>query len=161
MSFVVAAPGSLAAASETLSGIGAALRQANSAASGWTTEVAAAAEDEVSLAISAVFGGYARDFQALSARAMAFHDEFVQSLAGAGGSYAATEAASANPLQALEDDVLAVINAPTDTLFSRPLIGPGANGAPGTGQPGGPGGFLWGRGGDGGSGAPGQTGGAA
>jgi hypothetical protein len=62
------------------------------------------------------------------------------------------------------EDVLGAINAPTELMLQRPLIGNGTNAAPGTGQNGGAGGILWGNGGNGGSGAPGQnrgTGGAA
>jgi PPE-repeat protein len=60
----------------------------------------------------------------------------------------------------VERDVLGVINAPTNYLLGRPLIGDGTNGAPGTGRAGGPGGFLWGDGGNGGSsGTPGRAGG--
>jgi PPE-repeat protein len=54
----------------------------------------------------------------------------------------------------VQQDVLGVINAPTNLLLGRPLIGNGTNGAAGTGQPGGAGGILWGNGGTGGSGGP-------
>ncbi len=59
-----------------------------------------------------------------------------------------------------ERAVLNVINAPTELLLGRPLIGNGTNGAAGTGQPGQAGGLLWGDGGTGGSGADGHPGGA-
>ncbi|MGO9692801.1 MAG: PecA family PE domain-processing aspartic protease, partial [Mycobacterium sp.] len=79
----------------------------------------------------------------------------------------ATSAASSDPFALLggvvsqvQQDVLTVVNAPTDLLLGRPLIGNGYNGAPGTGQAGGAGGLLWGTGGTGGSGASGQPGGA-
>ncbi len=39
------------------------------------------------------------------------------------------------------------MNTPTQLLLGRPLIGNGANGAPGTGQAGGAGGLLYGNGG--------------
>jgi hypothetical protein len=55
------------------------------------------------------------------------------------GRYAATEAANASPLQTVEQDLLGVINAPTEALLGRPLIGNGADGAPGTGAKGCPG----------------------
>ena len=129
---------------------------------GPTTAVLAAAGDEVSAAIASLFSGHGQAFQALSAEAAAFHAHFVSTLNATAGAYTAAEAANASPLQALEplwQDVRAVINAPTDLLLGRPLIGKGTNGAPGTGQAGGPGGILWGDGGDGGSGAPGQPGG--
>jgi hypothetical protein len=75
----------------------------------------------------------------------------------AGSSYAAAEATNVSPLQTVEDDILAVINAPTEFLFQRPLIGNGTNGAPGTGQAGGGGGISWGQGGTGGSGVSGTV----
>ncbi|AMC77873.1 hypothetical protein RN12_2264 [Mycobacterium tuberculosis] len=54
------------------------------------------------------------------------------------------------------------MNAPTQTLLGRPLVGDGADGASGpVGQPGGDGGILWGNGGNGGdSTSPGVAGGA-
>ena len=57
-----------------------------------------AAADEVSAAIAALFSGQAQEFQALGAQAAAFHEQFVQALRGAGGAYAAAEAANASPL---------------------------------------------------------------
>jgi PGRS repeats len=90
------------------------------------------------------------------------------------GAYASTEAANAaaaaNPWQTVQQDVLNLINAPTELLLGRPLIGNGTNGVPGTGQNGGARGLLWGNGGNGGSGVaatasspggPGGNGGAA
>ena len=104
-----------------------------------------------------------RSYQALSAQAAAFHQQFVQALNAGAGAYASTEAANAaaaaNPWQVLQQDILGAINAPTELLLQRPLIGNGTNGAPGTGQNGGAGGLLWGNGGDGGSGAANQNGG--
>ncbi|WP_369807260.1 PGRS repeat-containing protein, partial [Mycobacterium sp. 852002-51057_SCH5723018] len=52
-----------------------------------------------------------------------------------------------------------MINWPSVALTGRPLIGNGANAAPGTGQNGAAGGWLLGNGGAGGSGAAGQNGG--
>ncbi|SPM31289.1 PE-PGRS family protein PE_PGRS58, partial [Mycobacterium terramassiliense] len=92
----------------------------------------------VSAAISAVSGDVGKEFQALSAQAAAFHSQFVQALNGGGFAYEATEAANASPLQTLEQDILGVINAPTQALTGRPLIGNGTNGAPGTGKTAGP-----------------------
>ena len=83
----------------------------------------------------------------------------MQALNRARLSYADADVANASPLQAVEHDALGAINAPTNTVLGRPLIGNGTNGAPVTGQDGGPGGILFGNGGDGGSGAPGQAGG--
>ncbi|MEK1274492.1 PE family protein, partial [Mycobacterium ulcerans] len=158
--FVYAAPEELAAASSSLSSLGLSIREAHAASAGLTTSIAAAAEDEVSAAVAKLFGGYAQQFQALGAQASLFHDQFVQALNGGGFLYAATEATSASPLQAAAAAAVGVqdaINAPFLQFTGRPLVGPGTDGAPGTGQAGGPGGWLWGDGGDGGSGTPGTA----
>lgn len=118
------------------------------------------AHGEVSAAVSGVFGGYAQRFEALGGQAALFHERFVQALTSGGFAYASAEAANASPLQTVEQDLLGVINAPTDALLGRPLIGNGANGAPGTGQAGGPGGLLFGDGGACGQGGMGGAGGS-
>src|SRR5258708_27027739 len=107
-------------------------------------------------AVAALFGAHAQSYQALSAQATAFHDQFVQALTSGAGSYAAAEAANASPIQAL----LNAVNTPFLTALGRPLIGNGANGAAGTGAAGGAGGLLYGNGGAGGAGATNQAGGA-
>ncbi|WP_261901068.1 PE family protein, partial [Mycobacterium marinum] len=160
MSYVVAIPDMLASAAADVAGIGSSVGAANAAAVGATTGVMAAADDEVSVAIAALFSGHGQAYQAISAQAAAFHDQFLRAWTGAGGAYAAAEAANASPLQAAEQQVLAVINAPTNALLGRPLIGNGTDGLAGTGAAGGAGGLLWGNGGNGGSGAAGQAGGA-
>ncbi len=164
MSYVIAAPEMLAGAATDLAGIGAALQSANGAAAAPITGVLAAGADEISAAVAALFSGHALDYQALSTQMAGFHQQFVTALNSAGASYAAAEAASANPLQAVEQQLLGVINAPTQALLGRPLIGDGTAGAPG--QNGGDGGRaqLIGTGGNGGAGgtaAPGGTDGTA
>lgn len=159
MSYLIAAPDLLTTAATDAAAIGSSVRAANLAALAPTSTLIAAAGDEVSAAIASLFSGHAQEYQALSARAATFHDQFTQALGAASGAYAAAEAANAHALQAPINEILGVINAPTNMLLGRPLIGNGANGAPGTGQPGGAGGILWGNGGTGGSGAPGQMGG--
>ncbi|MEQ6324318.1 PE family protein, partial [Mycobacterium canetti] len=157
MSLMVA-PELVAAAAADLTGIGSAISAANAAAAGPTTQVLAAAGDEVSAAIAALFSAHAQEYRLLSAQVATFHEQFVRSLTAAGGAYASAEAANAS-LQTLEQEVLGAINAPTQLLFGRPLIGDGVNGAPGTGQAGGAGGLLWGNGGNGGFGGGGEVGG--
>ncbi|OBI14057.1 hypothetical protein A5712_03770 [Mycobacterium sp. E2327] len=159
MTFLIAAPATVAAAATELAGIGSTLTAAHALAAAGTTAVLPAAADEVSAAIASLFSGYGRSYQSLNARAATFSQRFVQALNGAATAYAAAEAANASPLQALEEEVLGLINAPTNAMLGRPLIGNGADGAPGTGQPGGPGGLLAGNGGNGGSGAAGKPGG--
>ncbi|EUA85505.1 PE family protein [Mycobacterium ulcerans str. Harvey] len=150
----------LAAAASDLTNIGSALGAANSAALARTTGLLAAAEDEVSTAIASLFSASAREYQIVSTQAAHLHAEFVHSLTRAGAGYAAADAVNASPLQTLQQNVLAAINAPSQALTARPLFGDGADGAPGTGQNGGDGGWLIGNGGNGGSGAPGGNGGA-
>ena len=147
-------------AAQDLARIHSSLAEATAAVAAPTTAIAAAGQDEVSIAIASLFGGVGDDFQALSAQAQAFHANFVSLMQAGAGAYLSTEAANASPLQTLKQDVLGVVNAPTETLLGRPLIGNGTIGAPGTGQAGGAGGLLIGNGGNGGSGATGQAGGA-
>lgn len=155
MSYVITNPSSLTVATTHLNSLGSAVHTANQAAALATGQVASAAADEVSAAIASLFSGFGREYQQLSAHATAFHADFVQTLARASGAYALAEAANASPL----DPILGLINAPTNLLLGRPLVGDGTNGAPGTGANGGAGGLLWGNGGNGGSGAAGQAGG--
>jgi seryl-tRNA(Sec) selenium transferase len=101
-SFVIAAPDAFASAAVDAAGIGSRLDEANAVAAACTIRVEAAAADQVSAAVAALFSGHGQQYQALSAGAASFHARFVQALSGAGGSYAATEAANVSPLQALE-----------------------------------------------------------
>lgn len=158
MSYVLATPEMVAAAANNLAQIGSTLSAANAAALAPTTGVLAAGADEVSAAVASLFSGHAQAYQTLGTQAAAFHERFIQALSTAAGAYGSAEAANASPLQ----QALNVINAPTQTLLGRPLIGNGTNGAPGTGQAGGPGGLLYGNGGNGGAifnaGTPGAAG---
>src|ERR1700737_3271067 len=113
MSLVVV-PEWLTAAAADVAGVGSAGRAANAEAVIPTTGLLAAAEDEVSAAIAALFSAHGRGYQALSAQAALFHDQFVQALNGAGSAYVAAEAASASPLEAFQQAVLDVINTPTN-----------------------------------------------
>ncbi|WP_142277183.1 PE family protein, partial [Mycobacterium asiaticum] len=159
MSYVIASPEAVATAAAEVREIGEALRAAAAMAGPATTGIPPLAVDEISAAITKLFGSFGQEYQALSVQAALFHDQFVRSLSASPGAYAAAEAANALSLQSLEQGVLGLINAPTNTLLGRPLIGNGANGAANTGQAGGAGGILWGNGGTGGSGATGQSGG--
>ena len=151
-SYVIATSGALAAASSDLAELHESIRAAYAAAAPSTTSVVAAAQDEVSAAIAKLFGSYGAEFQALSSAA---------------GSYLTAETANASPLQTVQtvlDDLLGVVNAPTEALLGRPLIGNGANGT--AASPNGvAGGLLYGNGGTGysetTSGVAGGGGGAA
>ncbi|GLB95320.1 hypothetical protein SRL2020226_20960 [Mycobacterium kiyosense] len=149
---MIATPELFSVAAADLGNIGSAVSQANAAASAQTTTLLAAGADDVSGAIAEVFAAYGQAYQALSKQAAAFHNEFVRLINAGASAYAGVEAANSNPLQIIAQDLLGVINAPTEALLGRPLIGNGANGAPGTGADGAPGGILIGNGGNGGSG---------
>ncbi|KCD71626.1 PE-PGRS family protein PE_PGRS19 [Mycobacterium tuberculosis TKK_03_0036] len=155
MSFVLVSPSQLMAAAADVAGIGSAISAANAAALAPTSVLAAAGADEVSAAVAALFSAHAGQYQQLGARAALFHEQFVQALTGAASAYASAEATN------VEQQVLGLINAPTQALWGRPLIGNGANGLPGTGQNGGDGGILYGNGGNGGGGGQGGLGAAA
>jgi hypothetical protein len=169
MSFAIAAPEMMTAAASDLAGIESALSAAHAAAVTSTTQVLAAAGDEVSAAIAGLFSAHGQGFQALGAQAAAFREQFVQAVTAAAGSYVGAEAANvaaltANPAQTIQQDLLNVIKAPFLTLTGRPLIGNGANGTAASPN-GGAGGILYGNGGTGYSetapGVAGGTGGAA
>ncbi|WP_252183202.1 PE family protein, partial [Mycobacterium tuberculosis] len=146
MSYVIATPEMMATAAFDLARIGSQVSAASAVAAMPTTEVVAAGADEVSAGIAALFSAHAQEYQALSAQAAAFHDQFVHTLTAAARWYTATEIANAAAMRV----VLGAVNAPTQTLLGRPLIGDGAHGtAPG--QPGGAGG----HGGNGGAGGNG------
>lgn len=166
MSFLIVAPEAVTQAGTDVAGIELWLNKANRAAAGSTTEVMAAADDEVSVAIASLFSNHARDYQSLSAQAATFGDQLARALNATGGRFAAAEALAASDisLQSIDQEALALINLPTNYLLGRPLIGDGTNGttnAQGIGTPGGGGGILIGNGGNGGDSiAVGVTGGA-
>ena len=139
MSSVIAAPELIATAATDLRNIGSTLSAAHTAAATSTTAMVAAAEDEVSAAIAAVFSVHGQGFQAVGAHAAAFRAQFVQALTAGARSYVSAEAANvaaftANPAQTIGRDLLGPINAPTLALFGRPLIGNGASAATGITQ---------------------------
>lgn len=120
MSFVLIAPEFVTAAAGDLTNLGSSISAANASAASATTQVLAAGADEVSARIAALFGGFGLEYQAISAQVAAYHQRFVQALSTGAGAYASAEAAAA------EQIVLGVINAPTQALLGRPLIGDGA-----------------------------------
>jgi len=122
MSFVIAAPEMVKAAAQDLAGIRSSLSEASAAAVGPTTGVAAAAGDEVSAGIAALFGSFGQEYQVVSAQAQAFHRQFVNLLNAGAGAYLSAEAANA-------EQVLAnAVNAPVQGL----LGGGAASGAAAT-----------------------------
>ena len=98
MSYVIAAPETMAAAATNLTSIGSELRAAHVAAAPPTVALVPAAADEVSAGVAHLFSRYAENFHGLAGRAAVFHEQFVGHLSAGAGSYAATEAANAASL---------------------------------------------------------------
>ncbi len=121
MSFVLISPEVVSAAAGDLANVGSTISAANKAAAAATTQVLAAGADEVSARIAALFGMYGLEYQAISAQVAAYHQQFVQTLRTGAASYMLAEATN------VEQNLLNLINAPTQTLLGRPLIGDGAN----------------------------------
>lgn len=177
MSFVIVARDALAAAAADLAQIGSAVNAGNLAAANPTTAVAAAAADEVSAALAALFGAHAREYQAAAAQAAAYHEQFVHRLSAAATSYAVTEVTIATSLRGalgsapasvsdgfqafvygpihatgqqwinspVGEALAPIVNAPTNVLLGRDLIGNGVTGTAAAPN-GGPGGLLFGDG---------------
>lgn len=163
MSFVIVARDALAAAAADLAQIGSAVNAGNLAAANPTTAVAAAAADEVSAALAALFGAHAREYQAAAAQAAAYHEQFVHRLSAAATSYAVTEVTIATSLRGalgsapasvsdgfqafvygpihatgqqwinspVGEALAPIVNAPTNVLLGRDLIGNGGLGGAG------------------------------
>ncbi|MGA7055515.1 MAG: PE family protein, partial [Mycobacterium sp.] len=101
MSSVIAVTELITTAATDLRNIGSTLSAANAAAAAQTMEVLAAAEDEVSEAIAAVFSAHGRGYQALLQQTAAFHEQFGAALAAASNAYAEAEATASGALGAL------------------------------------------------------------
>ncbi len=114
MSFVLISPEVVSAAAGDLANVGSTISAANKAAAAATTQVLAAGADEVSARIAALFGMYGLEYQAISAQVAAYHQQFVQTLRTGAASYMLAEATN------VEQNLLNLINAPTQTLLGRP-----------------------------------------
>lgn len=125
MSFVNVEPEVLGTAATDLASIGSRLSVANAAAAAPTMGILAAAEDEVSAAIAAVFSAHGKDFQALGARAAEFHEQFVRALIAGAESYVGAETASVRLMR----QAVNAVNAPAVALLGRPLISTNASAA--------------------------------
>jgi hypothetical protein len=118
MSFMIATPDLVQSAAQDLAGIRSSLAEATATAAGPTTGVAAAAQDEVSVAMASLFGGVGQEFQALSAQAQAFHAEFVNLMNAGAGAYVAAEGAAGQTL-------MSAAAAPAQALLGGSVIGGG------------------------------------
>src|SRR5271156_2641362 len=125
MSFLNTTPELVTEVASDLASIGSTLDAANAAAVAPTTGVLAAGADEVSAAITSLFSAHAQAYQALSAQAAEFHAQFVKLMTAGVAQYTTAEASNAASFQTLQQDLLNLINAPTEFLLNRPLFGNG------------------------------------
>jgi PE-PPE domain/PE family len=109
MTYLTAEPEAMAAAAADVEQIGSAINAAHAAAAGPTSGIAAMAADEVSAAITKLFGQYGQEYQGVVAQAAVFHGRFTQALAAAGGAYMGAEAAASKALGTLEADAQAAL----------------------------------------------------
>jgi hypothetical protein len=98
MSFLLTSPDALIGTASNVADIGSTLTRANAAAAAQTNSLVAAAADEVSTQIAALFSEHGLEFQQLNAQASAFHERFVQALTVSAQTYAAAEANAAQLL---------------------------------------------------------------
>lgn len=161
MSFLLVTPETLGSAAADIRQIGSTVGAGNLAAAIPTIQLTAAAADEVSVAIAAVFGTHANQYQAAAALAATYHEQSARALSAAAASYAGAEASidttlrdvvtaantgASNGFQTLVYAPIhtageawinsptgqaldPLVNAPTNALLGRDLIG---NGSPGT-----------------------------
>jgi hypothetical protein len=101
MSFVSVVPEQLSLVAADITSIGSAISEANRAASGPTTQMLAAGDDEVSAAIAAVFSTHGQQFQALITQTEAFHQQFAALMSAGSESYAIAEESAARQLGGL------------------------------------------------------------
>ncbi len=96
MSFVITQPDLLTTAATQWAGLDTAMRQENSVAAAPTLGAPPPAADEVSAMTAARFAAHAQQYQAISARAAALQQLFIDTLRSNADAYAATEAANAS-----------------------------------------------------------------
>ncbi|OBF75036.1 hypothetical protein A5750_10945 [Mycobacterium sp. 852002-51613_SCH5001154] len=99
MSFVITDPDAMAAAADELQAIGSSMEATNAAVAAPTTGVLPPATDSVSVRVAAMLDTHAQQYQALSAQAELFHNQFVETLITAKTAYAETEATNAAAMQ--------------------------------------------------------------
>lgn len=99
MSFIITNPDLMATAVDQLQTLGSAMAATNTAAAAPTLGVLAPAADSVSARAAALLDAHAQQYQALSAQAEAFQDQFTQTLMDAQNFYTETEAVNAAAMQ--------------------------------------------------------------
>ncbi|SPM43303.1 hypothetical protein MNAB215_5525 [Mycobacterium numidiamassiliense] len=99
MSFVITDPSMMAAAADEMQSVGSALAATNTAAAAPTTTVLPPGADSVSVRAAALLDAHAQQYQAFSAQAEVFQNQFVQTLNAAQQFYAETEASNMSAMQ--------------------------------------------------------------
>ena len=117
MSFLIAAPELVSAAATDLANVGSSITRPTRPRPPRRPRWSRRAPTRCRRPSRRLFGAHAQAYQALSAQAAIFHQQFVQALNSGAATYAAAEAANASPLQALEQGALAAINAPVAVLI--------------------------------------------
>jgi hypothetical protein len=120
MSFVFVVPHAVEAAAADLAGIGSTISSANAAAAAQTTGMLAAAEDEVSMAIAALFSEHGQGYQQLSAEFAGLHEQLVETMTASAGVYATAEV---NAVKTLANE----LSAPAEAVLGHLPAGGGAN----------------------------------
>lgn len=130
MSQLTVVPELLKTASGCLETMSAGLRAANAAAAVQTTAIASPALDEISTAIAALLGDHGRQFQALSAQTVIYHDTFVNLLNGGAAQYLSAEFANVQQTLANAGPVGAAEASPLDTFISLTTVSQSSNYGP-------------------------------
>ncbi|WP_459758565.1 PE family protein, partial [Mycobacterium riyadhense] len=125
MSFVNVAPEMVATAATELTSIGSTVGAATAAVAVPTTGVMAAATDEVSAALAALFTEYGQQFQTVAAQMAASYQQFTRNVMASVNAYTAAETTN---IRQFVLSAAGPINEPFVELTGRPLIGDGANG---------------------------------
>ncbi|HEY0229047.1 MAG TPA: PE-PPE domain-containing protein [Mycobacterium sp.] len=99
MSFVITDPDMMAAAADQMQSVGSALAETNTAAAAPTMTVLPPGADSVSVRAAALLDAHAQQYQAFSAQAEVFQNQFVQTLNAAQQFYAETEGSNAAAMQ--------------------------------------------------------------
>ncbi|OBG41089.1 hypothetical protein A5672_12950 [Mycobacterium alsense] len=128
MSYVSTTPEEMQAAARNLAGIRSMLAQSSASAAAPTVSVVAAAQDQVSVEVAAFFGGFGQEYQAISAGAQAFHEQFANLVGAGAGAYLGTELANA------QQNVLNAVNAPVQGLLAQSAGAGAAVGAAASGM---------------------------
>ncbi len=124
MSSVLATPEVVRAGAQELASVRSSLNGITAAVSDATSGIVPAAQDEVSIAIASLFGNLGREFQAVHAKAEAFHAQFVKLIDVSAGAYASAEIATVRDFLLGERSVDTQIKCAADAYAAASGIDP-------------------------------------